>query len=316
MNYRDFMQDIFLFSENKNENEDSKLQNQLIETWVNNDTFSVNVEIDIQTLELLKTHSEINNPCAQYVLASIYEDGIYSNNRGVEVTPDVTKAFEWYLRSANNGIHRAQLAVAYFYLEGTHGIKNYRKAIEWYEKIAYIYPFASTSLGDIYNYDSNYNYDFDDDLKKDLQDLQDHREAFRWYNISMDIATKESHGALYELYDFYHDGDKGIPINYQKCVELVEKAIEFGDSLGYHLMGLYYYEGFGDIISIDYKKAIEYFEKAGNHEEDFNPQSQYYLSRIYKTGGYGIEPNYELSDYWYAKAKDNGGYLSDSDEEE
>ena len=59
--------------------------------------------------------------------------GNYYQN-GIGVLKDEKKAFEWYLKSANNGCALGQCDLGYCYENGIGIDKNETKAIEWYSK--------------------------------------------------------------------------------------------------------------------------------------------------------------------------------------
>ncbi|GBC09532.1 hypothetical protein RclHR1_08950010 [Rhizophagus clarus] len=60
----------------------------------------------------------------------------YCYDHGMGTTKNELKAFEWYLKSAENGNIMAQKNLGYCYLNGSGTVKNEIKAFEWCLKSA------------------------------------------------------------------------------------------------------------------------------------------------------------------------------------
>lgn len=81
----------------------------------------------LQLLEL----AENGNVYAQYSVGHCYLGG-----KGVE--EDRAKAFEWWLKAAENGHEQSQINVAAGYWKGEAGLeKSFDKGVEWMKKAAY-----------------------------------------------------------------------------------------------------------------------------------------------------------------------------------
>ncbi|MFX8860198.1 tetratricopeptide repeat protein, partial [Acinetobacter baumannii] len=60
---------------------------------------------------------------------------MYANGQGVGQSD--AKAFEWYLKAANNGSAMAQFNIGQHYLHGSNGLpKNRVQALNWLKKAA------------------------------------------------------------------------------------------------------------------------------------------------------------------------------------
>ncbi len=83
----------------------------------------------LSKIDQLLLDAGTGNADAQNQLGDAYFDGI-----GIE--QDRAKAFEWYLRAAEQGHGKAQYNVAYAYANGIGTQKNTSEAIKWYGKSA------------------------------------------------------------------------------------------------------------------------------------------------------------------------------------
>ena len=66
--------------------------------------------------------------------------------------------------------------------------------------------------------------------------------------------------AMFDLGTFYSNGDKGLPQNMAKALELWHRAAEFGCALAYANIAYCYRNGRG--VDVDEKKAMHYYELA------------------------------------------------------
>ena len=101
------------------------------------------------------------------------------------------------------------------------------------------------------------------------------------------------------LAERYYDGE-GVPQNYKKAVEWYEKAANKGDAQSQFNLGVMYADGKG--VPQDYQKALEWYQKAANQGD---ADVQHLLGIMYKNGD-GVPQNYKKAKEWYGKACDNG----------
>lgn len=101
------------------------------------------------------------------------------------------------------------------------------------------------------------------------------------------------------LAERYYDGE-GVPQNYKKAVEWYEKAANQGEAIAQMSLGFMYAYGRG--IRHNDKKSVEWFTKAANQEYI---DAQHLLGIIYKEGD-GAPQDYKKAKEWYGKACDNG----------
>lgn len=83
-------------------------------------------ELDIDTL---RSYADVGNAIAQYNLGVRYAFG-----KGIR--QDHKKAFEWYQKSANQGVSQAQYNLGVMYDQGLSVRQDHKKASEWYQKSA------------------------------------------------------------------------------------------------------------------------------------------------------------------------------------
>ncbi|KLR58995.1 hypothetical protein OX89_04205 [Diaphorobacter sp. J5-51] len=67
-------------------------------------------------------------PQAKFLLAEQYDKG------GLGLPKDHQRAFSWYYLAAKDGIPKAMVAVAYYFVKGQNGVSDDVAAIHWYHK--------------------------------------------------------------------------------------------------------------------------------------------------------------------------------------
>jgi len=92
-----------------------------------------------------------------------------------------------------------------------------------------------------------------------------------------------------------YEGGYGVEIDYKKALNFYEKAANQGNELAQYKLGCMYEKGLN--IEQDYTKAIEFYEKAA---ENHNDEACYKLGVIYESG-YGVEKDYKKAANFYKK---------------
>ncbi len=104
----------------------------------------------------------------------------------------------------------------------------------------------------------------------------------------------------------YANGQGGMSLDFKKAIEAFEKAGQMGEGQGYNAIGdLYYNDGKG--VEEDYKKAFEYYQKAAKmgQAKDFRLGVMYYNGR-------GVEQDYAKAiEYFEAGVKKGDGWSCD-----
>ena len=114
------------------------------------------------------------------------------------------------------------------------------------------------------------------------------------------FATTSSFGANFQ--DGVNAIEKG---DYKTAFTIFEDLALKGDSKAQYNLGLMYENGYG--VKQDYKKAIEWYEKAANPEKFFTLdfEAQFNLGTMYVNGKV-VKQNKKLAKELYGKACDGG----------
>lgn len=210
------------------------------------------------------------------------EIGSYYLN-GNAVAKDVSKAIEWYKKSAIQSNSQAIFNIGYLYYSGIGVKKNMKEAFIWFEiseklgnsraqhmigmnflrgwtvekniDIAYQYFLSSAKQGDP---DSAFLITLMD--QDELSIKMSALESTRWLNLAAQLGNEDAY--LY-LGDAYLRG-QGVGQDTEKAVYWYEKAIKSQSVLaksGYGRLGSIYDRGAKGIPN-NYVKAVEYYEKA------------------------------------------------------
>jgi len=90
------------------------------------------------------------------------------------------------------------------------------------------------------------------------------------------------------------------------------KAAEQDDTDAQHALGYIYKEGLG--VAKNYVQAAFWYRKAAE-DHDYE-ESQDALSELYRTGGYGLEPDFKQACFWSEVQGRRGGTLMTSDDDD
>lgn len=139
--------------------------------------------------------------------ASSDAKGMYALGGYFENQKNFEEAFFWYNRAANLGCMLGTNAVAAYYLDGLAVAQDVNKAISLLKSIADKFPTAKTTLGYIY-------------LKGEgcPQDTKKAMSLFRQAADSGDASATFAIGWL------YLNGQDGVPVDYKKAIQWLEKA--------------------------------------------------------------------------------------------
>ena len=112
-------------------------------------------------------------------------------------------------------------------------------------------------------------------------------------------AQAGSASAQFQLSNIYHEGS-GVPQDYEKAFEWVEKAALQGDAEAQNNLGYMYDRGEG--VPQNNKKAAEWYLKAAQQGQ---PNAQTSLGGLYERGE-GVPRDYRKAFEWYSKAAAQG----------
>jgi TPR repeat protein len=197
----------------------------------------VGISQDYITSQRIK--AEAGDAAAQYWLGFAYEGGF-------GFPKDLTQAFDWLTKSANQGYAGACYELAKLYLEGNGVAKNEMLGVEWLRK-AHDYGPASLLMSDLYT--------------MGIGVPQDQSEALRWLRLAASQGYDE---AQFKLGERYRTG-QGVNQDYTEAVNWYSKAAKAGPNdeswKAANALGRMYETGDG--VAQDLDKAAEFFELGG-----------------------------------------------------
>ncbi len=190
------------------------------------------------SLEWLKKSANSGHAEAQFELGTIY----YVGALGFE--QDFNKAYELFVKSANQGNINAINNVGVMYSKGKGVKQDYHKAKEWFEKGAKLGNVVSEySIGYLYFTGTD---TFETDMKL----------AYKWFSKSADKGYAKSE---YYLGLMYYKG-YGVSQNYQTAYQWLDKAVKQGNGSATLALSLMYAQGKG--VQKDTAKATKLAEQA------------------------------------------------------
>lgn len=201
----------------------------------------------------------------------------YRKGEGVEQND--SKAFEWYLKAAEQGDRDAQYNLGLMYRKGKGVEQSESKAFEWYLKAADQGDAdAQIIVGYMY--------------QKGIGVGQNDNKAVEWYRKAVENGNSD---AQCNLGGMYYEG-RGVEQNDSKAVELYLKAAELGNAQALCNMGVMYIEGRG--VEKNYRTAAELFRKASKGGDE---QGTINLGQMYMNGD-GVEQSYIRAQALFRKA--------------
>ncbi|GES98862.1 Sel1 repeat family protein [Rhizophagus clarus] len=210
----------------------------------------------------------------------------YCYQFGKGISKNETKAFGWYLKSANAGFAgyaEGQFNLGYCYENAIGTGKNETKAFEWYLRSAIAgNTKAQNRLGKCYI----------DGIGTNKNKIK----AFNWFLKSAEQGDEEGQ---YNLGCCYQYGE-GIGKNEKKAFELYSKLAEKGNAAAQNNLGHCYQYGIG--VYVNEKKAFELYVKSA---ENGNTIAQNNLGYCFKYGK-GVTKSKKKSFKWYSISAKNG----------
>lgn len=257
---------------------------------------------DFKSIQALAESGDVN---AQLELAERYEALEKSNRKVVNFEPqelyyegkavdeNAKKAFNWYLKAANQGNAVAQAKVGVIYHNGRYVKLDYSKAFEWYQKaVKEDVAEAQFGLGLIYAYGN--------EVPKDLE-----KSKYWLTEAAEQNYVPALFNLAYEYHGHYDDHESQI-----KALELFKKMANGDDPndeyvvRSQYALGFMYYDGYG--TEEDYHKSAYWYQKAAEHG---HTSAQIELARMYSRGD-GVAQNHDESIKWYKKAANQGSLLA------
>ena len=257
-----------------------------------------------------------------------YEAALFSNanildvklihNAGVEYlnSKEYDKAFPCFQKASEKGYTPSQANLAFCYEQGWGTTQDFSMAEYWYIK-AYEAgnEDAALNLGALYSssrlpkYDKAVEYLLPLAQKGDKDALHNlaiayvhlgrHEEAIK---ISTDLADNGEHGAECNLGIWYLKGISGFPINYDKAIYWLERAVKANKKTAKHNLPIAQFKK-GEILykNKEYNEAYQYYMKAASNSDNPIPGAMRKLSACYRYG-LGIGKDAATAASYMAKA--------------
>ena len=226
---------------------------------------------------------------------------------GLGTEQDYEKAFEWFLKSAQEGNKFAQYSLANLYYYGNGVEKDLSQAFLWYQKSSSQgQPYASYAIAQMYNKgeyvcqseetaqryykdalsgflkleskdqaDDNLYYKLGSMFKKGLGTDSDMDKAIDYFKRSAEMNNKNG---LYEYGKALLIGEH-IPQNTDSAVKLLEKAVKLKNSNAKRFLALEYISG--EHLEQDIEKGIALLTECADSGDAF---ACYKLGKIYFKG--------------------------------
>ncbi len=225
---------------------------------------------------------------------------------------DPKLSFEFYVKSANQEYPQAMHNVGLCYYNGKGVIKDYQRAIYWFNKASQLKFYDSLiylglcyfkGLGVEVNYDKAFSI-FEEAASHNL------KEAFYYLGIcyrsgvgapqnlriAFDYTEKGALlgdvNSMFNVAYSYEHGE-GIDRNYELAAEWYLKAANAGSAQAMYNLALFYDEGKG--VEQNYSQALFYFAKASQKNFD---KAMYRLA-VYYENGIGVDKDYGVAFHFF-----------------
>ena len=246
---------------------------------------------------------------------------------GLGTEQDYEKAFEWFLKSAQEGNKFAQYSLANLYYYGNGVEKDLSQAFWWYRKSSEQgQPYASYAVAQIYSKgeyvaenketaqryykaalsgfleleskdqaDDNLYYKLGSMFKNGLGTEADISKAIDYFKRSAEMNNKNG---LYEYGKVLIQG-KHIEADLNKGLECIEKSIKLGNSNAKRFLALEYISG--ECFPQDIEKGIAMLTECADEGDNF---ASFKLGQIYLKGEI-VPQDLEKAEKYLLSAEDN-----------
>ncbi len=285
------------------------------------------MSFSIETYNKIKDDAANGFAEAQFLLGELY----YYSDSNLNIECDVTKAFAWYSKAAEQHHSRAELMVAYCYENGIGIDFDINKAVFWYTRsaedgdsaamtnlaniyysgrageknlsLALKYYVMGAEAGDVYA-----QYNLGDAYQSGEYGFIDMSKAVYWYEKSSAQGYVQ---ATYRYAALLYSGE-GVEPDYNKAFSLFEQILRMEEGvprdiyiLTEYMIAKCYYVGRG--VDVDYALARNIFMRHTS-DEIADPESAYYVAEMYRLGQGVVADDYMALSY-YIKAV--GFYLDE-----
>ncbi|CAM0141404.1 hypothetical protein VKS41_003889 [Umbelopsis sp. WA50703] len=214
---------------------------------------------------------------AYFWVAACYEEG-----GGIE--KDLTKAFEFYMKSAESGDLDGEFQVALMLSNGQGVTQNRKMAFDWYSRAARKgHRTAQYSTGLYY--------------AKGLDGVpQDLAKAQAYFEQATAQGLPEAFNSLAALFE--------TQARYEEAIYWYKRGASNGDPVSLRQLAMMYDGGIG--VSVSHEIAFKLFEKASLQRD---AQSELMIGSYYEHGHY-VDVDIEKSLTYYAKAEAHGAHIA------
>lgn len=233
--------------------------------------------------------SQKGDAYAHYQLGFFYLNGVNAPTFKIEI--DLTKAFNYILKSANEGLNCAKCKIGCFFEEGIGTSKSTVQALKWFKNAA--------SKGDCYSICMVGHY-----YEYGLGGLRvNFEEALRMYKIAI---NKNYDWAFFKMGNMYELGHY-FSIDFEKALDYYKLAEEKGCMMAKYQIGLWLEKGIH--FEKNVAKAIEIFSELAKNEtihtrwrrNNHNHVASFHLGEIFENGII-TERNIQEAINWYILA--------------
>jgi TPR repeat protein len=208
---------------------------------------------------------------------------IYERGKGVPYNIELAR--KYYIKATENDT----TGTAYNYLGGTYmdeSGENDRIAVSYFQKAVELgNPNAMFRL---WIYMSEGRGGLQSDIQKEVDLLKQ-------------AAEKKEYKAAYNLGLLYEDGCDGLPQNIELSIKYIQLAADNGLLAAINKLGELYL--FGEVVPVNYKKAVSYFWAASKGGYG---RASYWLGRLHTDGVGGLEKDTQKAISYYEQAIEQG----------
>ncbi|MDR3181596.1 MAG: sel1 repeat family protein [Planctomycetaceae bacterium] len=238
-------------------------------------------------IQCLQVAAHNGHAKGQYFLGCLYQfgDGLPA---------DIQTALHWFIQSAEQGYADAQCRLGILYLSGENGVESDPEtAVQWFRlAAAQNDEVAQCRLARCSAFGIGTEQNFDEAAKIWTECAKECRKYPQGEPISQ-----------YELARLKLNKDYSGN-NPKEAVKRLRKSAQQDYVPAQTQLGIYLYEGLGDIVKQNLKEARRLFYKAAKQNDSV---AQYYLGEIYADGN-GVPSNRKDAFKWFQKSA-NDGYV-------
>ncbi|OUS17220.1 hypothetical protein A9Q88_05175 [Gammaproteobacteria bacterium 50_400_T64] len=276
-----------------------------------NDRYNENVS-DFDNFVAKARHGDAET---QYQLAKMYY-------KGIDVKHNMERAFDWYLRAAEQDHELAQGQVGYMYFKGQGVGQSYSTALVWLERAALKGHINSQfNLAGLYFYGNGTTVDYPSAFKwylkaaeqghnmaqeqtavmlgKGLGIERNYKDAIFWHKkLLAQYAVPDS---MFAIGYAYNTGGAGVTQDYLAAARWYEKAAQANHVIAQRNLGILYQKGLG--VGKNPQRAFNFYMKAA---QQGNSDAQVNVGAYFDYIDGAVSKDFEQGFMWYMKSAQQG----------